>query len=123
MTKRWQEVRSPRMEDPAAQAGYKRAERAYHLAEQVRQLRSMSGLTQKQLAERMGTTQSAVARLEGGGVYPTIETLEKVAEALGAEMEISLRPRRRVRKVAEVRDVRPTGQAKSASGMGEVSAL
>ena len=52
----------------------------------VYRLRTEAGLTQAELAERMGTTQSAVARMEGGGVQPTLETLEKLAVAVGQEL-------------------------------------
>jgi transcriptional regulator with XRE-family HTH domain len=41
-------------------------------------LRTDAGLTQEELAQRMGTTQSAIARMEGGGARPTLETLEKL---------------------------------------------
>lgn len=48
------------------------------------------GLTQAQLARRIGTKQSAIARLESGTYNPTIETLEKVAKALNARLKISI---------------------------------
>lgn len=90
--KGWSDVRRTRMATREAQAGYDRARRAYELAEQIRSLRITAGLTQKDLAERMGSSQSVVARLEGGGAFPTIETLERVAAALGAHLDIVLRP-------------------------------
>ena len=58
--------------------------------ELVFRLRTEAGLTQAELAERMGTTQSAVARLEGGGTRPTLETLEKVAVAVGGELVVGV---------------------------------
>ena len=88
---RWEEVRARRLEDPAARTGYERTRRAHALAEQVRALRQLRGLSQRQLAERMGTTQSAIARLEGGGVAPSLATLERLAAALDAELVVSLR--------------------------------
>ena len=51
--------------------------------------RSRAGLTQAQLAERMQTTQSVVARLEGGHVMPGTRTLEKIAKATGSRLKIS----------------------------------
>ncbi|MGL4234553.1 helix-turn-helix domain-containing protein [Tabrizicola sp.] len=50
--------------------------------------RTEAGLTQEALAERMGTTQSAVARLEGGGVSPTVETLRRYAKAAGKRLRV-----------------------------------
>lgn len=93
--KDWRQVRRARIGDPQAAAGYERARRSYEFAEQVRALRVRAGISQSELARRIGTTQSAVARLEGGGVFPTIATLERVAEALGAELVVRLRSRRR----------------------------
>lgn len=54
----------------------------------VREARRASGLTQAQLAERAGVTQSFVARLERGGGNPTFETLERVLHAAGHRLEL-----------------------------------
>ena len=53
-------------------------------------LRTEAGLTQEEMARRMGTTQSAIARLEAGGTRPTLETLEKLAAAVGAELVVGV---------------------------------
>src|SRR3546814_18942558 len=57
---------------------------------QIRALREARGLSQRELAERVGTTQSAIARLEGGNILPSLPTLDKIAEALGAELSVAL---------------------------------
>jgi transcriptional regulator with XRE-family HTH domain len=49
----------------------------------IRKARADAGLTQSQLAERAGLTQSAIARLERGGANPTIATLDNVIAASG----------------------------------------
>jgi transcriptional regulator with XRE-family HTH domain len=64
------------------------------VAEQVAEQRKAHGLSQQQLAELTGTTQSAVARLESGGRPPRIDTLLRIAEALDCELAVELRPRR-----------------------------
>lgn len=56
--------------------------------ELVYQLRVDADLTQVELARRMGTTQSAIARMESGGTRPTLETLERVAGAVGQELAV-----------------------------------
>ena len=56
--------------------------------ELVYQLRVDAGLTQVELARRMGTTQSAIARMENGGTRPTLETLERVAGAVDQELAV-----------------------------------
>ncbi|MGB2710370.1 MAG: helix-turn-helix domain-containing protein [Conexibacter sp.] len=54
----------------------------------VRQARASAGLTQAQLAERAGVTQSVIARLERGSGNPTFETLERVLHAAGHRLEL-----------------------------------
>lgn len=86
--KTWSEVRRRRLEKPAARAGYQHAQLAFEVGRQVRELRGAHGLSQRELAERMHTTQSVIARLEAGGSKPSISTLERVAKALGTSVDI-----------------------------------
>jgi len=67
------------------------------IAEQVTEQRKARGLSQKELAELTGTTQSAIARLESGGRPPRIDTLLRIAEALDCELIVELRPRTKLR--------------------------
>ena len=64
------------------------------VAEQVATQRKARGLSQAELAELTGTTQSAIARLEGGGRPPRIDTLLRIAEALDCELVVDLQPRK-----------------------------
>ena len=57
-----------------------------------RDIRDRSALTQRDLAERVGTSQSAIARLEQGASNPTIDTLERTAAAAGFAVRIALVP-------------------------------
>jgi transcriptional regulator with XRE-family HTH domain len=90
MTEResWSDLRDRRMTSPAARAAYEAARAAYEVGRMIRELREARGLSQRELAERMGTTQSVVGRLEAGGSRPTIVTLERVAQALGLQLEV-----------------------------------
>jgi ribosome-binding protein aMBF1 (putative translation factor) len=63
------------------------------IADQVAEQRLARGLSQRQLAELTGTTQSAIARLERGGRPPRIDTLLRIAEALDCELLVELRAR------------------------------
>lgn len=74
MTERttWKAVKRDRT--PTAQAAYEDEARITEFRELVYRLRTEAGLTQAELAERMGTTQSAIARMEGGGSRPSLET-------------------------------------------------
>ncbi len=84
----WSELRDRRMQSPAAARAYEEARAAYDVGRMVRDMREARGLSQRQLAERMGTTQSVVGRLESGGSRPTLATLERVAEALDLMLEV-----------------------------------
>jgi transcriptional regulator with XRE-family HTH domain len=63
------------------------------IAEQVADRRRELGLSQAELAELTGTTQSAIARLESGGRPPRIDTLLRIAHALDCELRVELKPR------------------------------
>jgi ribosome-binding protein aMBF1 (putative translation factor) len=84
----WNELRDHRMQRPATKIGYEQAKAAYDIGRMIRELREARQLSQRQLAERMGTTQSVVGRLEAGGSKPTLVTLERVAQALGLRLEV-----------------------------------
>lgn len=63
---------------------------ALEVGERVREAREAAGLTQRELASRMGTSQAAVARLESGGTGATLTTLQKVASALNLTVTVEL---------------------------------
>src|SRR5438094_8234020 len=63
------------------------------IAEQVVDQRRARDLSQQELAELCGTTQSAIARFEQGGRPPRIDTLLRIAEALDCELIVEFRPR------------------------------
>ena len=65
----------------------------------IRRLRNEAGVTQRQLAGRMGTTQSAIAALERPGSNPTFATVRDALDALGHELVLGAEPR--VRNVDE----------------------
>jgi transcriptional regulator with XRE-family HTH domain len=63
------------------------------IAELVAERRSAWGISQRELAELCGTTQSAIARVERGARPPRIDTLARISAALDCELVIELRPR------------------------------
>lgn len=69
------------------------AELFAEIARQVTERRTAWDLSQKELADLCGTTQSAIARLEAGRRPPRIDTLERVAGALDCELKIELKPK------------------------------
>ena len=64
------------------------------IADQVQAQRTARGLSQRELAELVGTTQSAIARLEAGGRPPRIDTLLNIADALECDLVVDLVPKR-----------------------------
>jgi ribosome-binding protein aMBF1 (putative translation factor) len=63
---------------------------ALRLAELFYETRIAAGLSQTELARRMGTSQPVIARIEGGGSTPTVDMLDRLARATGNRLEISL---------------------------------
>jgi DNA-binding XRE family transcriptional regulator len=73
---------------------YEDLEAEYTLVREMLAARSKSGLTQEAVAELMGTTKSAVSRLEAAGKHsPSLTTLKKYARAVGCHLEIRLVPK------------------------------
>jgi DNA-binding XRE family transcriptional regulator len=72
---------------------YKALELEYQVAAQMLKARARAGLTQDAVAERMGTTKSAISRLEAAGKHaPSLATLKRYAHAVGCELEVRLVP-------------------------------
>ena len=86
----WSELKKQRHLTTEGRAAYEDEARIAAFRALVYRLRTEAGLTQSELAGRMGTTQSAIARMEGGGTRPTLETLEKLATALGGELIVGV---------------------------------
>jgi ribosome-binding protein aMBF1 (putative translation factor) len=64
---------------------------AYDIAMQIVALRERAGLTQAELAERTGIDQGDLSRIERGSTSPTARTLQRIAEALGADVKLVAR--------------------------------
>jgi predicted transcriptional regulator len=84
------------LSDPAVKAVYDGLEDEFALFDEVLKARKRTGLTQAEIAARMGTKAPAVARLESGGGSkrhsPSIATLRRYAEAVGCKLKIELVP-------------------------------
>ena len=76
-------------EDPDYRFAYEELKPEFEVPRLLVKARARAGLTQAQLAERIQTTQSAVARFESGRVHPSINTLRKIAKATGTRLKIS----------------------------------
>ena len=78
------------MEAPEFREEYARADDEFTLIEALVRVRTAAKLTQAELARRLGTTQSAIARLEGGRVSPSFAALRRYAEATGTRLTVGL---------------------------------
>jgi len=86
------EVADEWLKDPAHKAAYDALEDEFALAGALIEARSKADMTQEQVAEAMGTTQTVIARLESGRTMPSTRTLERFAKATGTKLRISFEP-------------------------------
>lgn len=86
-------AKPPAVEDVRETPEYAAAGWAYELAATIRSARLRAGLSQDVLARKMGTTQSNIARLEGGAHLPSIQTLHRLSDALGVHLAVGFVPR------------------------------
>ncbi|OGM76904.1 transcriptional regulator [Candidatus Woesebacteria bacterium RIFOXYA1_FULL_40_18] len=76
------------LKDPKLRAEYDRLEPEFAVIQAMIDARIKKDLTQKELAEKLGTTQSAISRLEKGNVSPTVAFLKRLADALDSRLDI-----------------------------------
>jgi DNA-binding XRE family transcriptional regulator/phage-related protein len=86
------------LKDPEFKAGYDALEEEFALASLLIEARTRANLTQAELASKMGTSQSTIARLESGKAAPSLSTLRRLAKATGTRLEISFEPKRPTRR-------------------------
>ena len=88
-----EDIHARRMvQDPAYRQAYEALEGEFTMIDALIRARTRAHLSQAELASRMGTTESAISRLESGRVKPSTRTLERYAEATGHKLRISLEP-------------------------------
>jgi len=80
------------LQDPKYRNEYDALEDEFTLASAMIEARTRAGLTQEQLAEKMETSQSAIARIESGRVIPSGNTLRRLARATGTRLRIKFEP-------------------------------
>ena len=95
------EFKAQLLRNPHFREEYERADAEYSIVESLIEARLSADLTHAQIAERMGITQSAVARLESGMASPSFTTLRRFAEATGTKVRVTF-----VRMESSVEDER-----------------
>lgn len=86
----WSEIRAEWMQNPAFREAYDRIGPAMDMAFALMDARHEAGLTQAEVASRMGTSQAAVARMERGAVRPSWSSIERYASAVGRRCVVQL---------------------------------
>jgi len=87
--KSWDQLKKELLKDPVVAKEYNRLAPEYAIISQLIAIRAEKKVTQKELAKSMGTKQSAIARLESGNYNPTLEFLQRTAEALGRKLVVN----------------------------------
>ncbi len=90
---KYEDFKAQRLRDSEVRREYEALEPEFRLIRNILLLRSQLNISQVQLAKLVGTKQPAISRLERGDGNITINTLRRVADALNADLDISLKPR------------------------------
>lgn len=85
----FEEFMANAMKDPEFKIEYDKLQPEYELINKLIEARIKKKMTQKDIANRMGTKQSALARLESGNSNPTIKFIQKLATALGTDITLT----------------------------------
>lgn len=92
--KTFKELKAELLQNPEVRAEYERLRPEFELAQTIIAARAAQGLTQAELAVRMETSQSYIARLESGRVLPSMRTWQRLAAATGTRPKFTLEPLR-----------------------------
>lgn len=84
------ELKAALLAEPAAQVEYDALAPEFDMARELIAARGRAGLTQADVAQRMGTTQSVIARLEGGKRIPSMRTVQRYAQAVGGRAVVRI---------------------------------
>lgn len=86
----WKDIKKEWLKDPEVKKEYDRLGPRFKVISDLIGLRIKKGLTQADVAKKLGTKQSAIARIESGDENMTIDSIQKISEALGAKLKISI---------------------------------
>ena len=92
MGRTYKEFLDEKLKDPEFKKEWDELEPEFQLIKAMLQGREEQNLSQRQLADRTGVTQSDISKIESGEANPTLETLKKLAKGLGMNLSISFTP-------------------------------
>ncbi len=88
--KNWKQLKAELLQNKEIKKEYNKLTPRYEAISELISARIKKGITQKELAKKIDTKQSAIARFEAGNVNPSLGFLEKMAEVMGYRLNISL---------------------------------
>lgn len=86
----WQDIKKTILKDKEVKKKYDELEVEYQILSDMVRIRNQKKITQKELAKKIGTTQSALSRFEMGDINPSLDFLKKVASALKSKLVVRL---------------------------------
>jgi len=89
----YKDVKKRFLADPEFRKEYEALGPEFELIESIIKRRAELEMTQKELADKLGTGQAVISRLESGNANPTLASLAEIAEALDADLHIELKPK------------------------------
>ena len=87
----WKNIKAEILKDSQVQKLYNELEMEYQLVEKIIEIRQKKGWTQLELAKKVGTTQSAIARVESGKFNPKLDFLKKLASAFDSRLIVDFK--------------------------------
>lgn len=88
----WEKIHKEWMKNPEYRYEYDKLQPHFEIANQIIGARVKRGITQEELAKRMGTGQAVISRLEGANAKPSISLIQRLADALGMRVELHFIP-------------------------------
>jgi len=89
----WKNIKKELLNNPIVREEYSKLQPEYEIISKLIEIRLKKNLTQKELAELLGTKQSGISRIENGGYIPSMKLIRKIAEILDCELKIELVPK------------------------------
>lgn len=86
----WNDLEKELLADPKVKKEYEKLAPRYGVISELITARINKGMTQREVADKIGTKQSAIARLESGSTNPSLEFVQKVAQVMGYKLNIHL---------------------------------
>ena len=90
---RYKDFLMQQMNDPDVRAEYDALAPEFAVIQAMIDARKASGLTQKELADRTGIAQADISKLENGNGNPSLKTLQRLAQGMGMQLQVSFSPR------------------------------